>query len=386
MQIDFHYFATYCAALLAGYSEQESSSISYGAQLPDECTSTMMGALGCPLEAATTQGTSELANVGADLLSIQNATRTWSSFHFLPRDLNANVSKGNKRYKNKYRLICGPNGQLVADTVELAKGRGPMAIGIAMHVLADTWAHRGFAGTPSLVINNVADQVIELVPKGNGFIERPVSFRLDFSNPDDFDQGHYINAPFYPGEISPVNLGHGRMGHLPDLSFMRYRYLPAWGDYEEIFKDNPAEYYKAFAQMVQALQYLHGDIPAFELNTYETHLLEPWEERIRTILETRQLDSSEDWRALGAEISGTAIEDLDLEAIQNEYRVAPPDDKGETSLGLFVMAALRQKSMVTNAIYKSGNSLAGKSIEYDGKKTAGIRDYLALITEMGTGE
>jgi hypothetical protein len=23
-----------------------------------------------------------------------------------------------------------------------------------MHVLADTWAHRNFAGTPSLVINN----------------------------------------------------------------------------------------------------------------------------------------------------------------------------------------------------------------------------------------
>ena len=40
-------------------------------------------------------------------------------------------------------------------------------------------------------------------------------------------------------------LGHGRAGHLPDYSFMRYRYLPAWGNYEEIIKNNPEDYMHA---------------------------------------------------------------------------------------------------------------------------------------------
>ena len=54
-------------------------------------------------------------------------------------------------------ITIGENGRLFfagQDTVELAKGRSLQAVGIAMHVLADTWAHQNFAGTPSLVINN----------------------------------------------------------------------------------------------------------------------------------------------------------------------------------------------------------------------------------------
>ena len=68
-----------------------------------------------------------------------------------------------KRYRNKFRLICGPNGDLLVDTVKLAKGAGTQAAGIAMHVLADTWAHQNFAGTPSLVINNTNDYFYEMM-------------------------------------------------------------------------------------------------------------------------------------------------------------------------------------------------------------------------------
>ena len=55
-------------------------------------------------------------------------------------------------------------------------------------------------------------------------------------------------------------------------------------------------------------------------------------------------------------------------------------------LGRFVLAALAQKSMVTNKIYKSGNRLAGISIEYDQKGFKGIRDFMKLIEEAGKEE
>ena len=35
MQEDFHYYATYCAAFLAGYTPAESSEIAYSAQFVD---------------------------------------------------------------------------------------------------------------------------------------------------------------------------------------------------------------------------------------------------------------------------------------------------------------------------------------------------------------
>jgi hypothetical protein len=36
MQLDFHYYATYAAATLAGYSHEESMAICYSAQFVDE--------------------------------------------------------------------------------------------------------------------------------------------------------------------------------------------------------------------------------------------------------------------------------------------------------------------------------------------------------------
>ena len=80
-----------------------------------------------------------------------------------------------------------------------------------------------------------------------------------------------------------MNLGHGRAGHFPDYSFARYKYLPAWGDYMEMFKDNPSDYYQAFCQMVYALRCLRTD-SVFENDKYDYDAVEPWEEEIKTIL------------------------------------------------------------------------------------------------------
>ena len=381
MQGDFHYYATYCAAILAGFSHEESAEICYSDQFTDYCSATFLSKIKAPEIAATTQLKLEMMDTRTDVIGLQNITRIWSSFHFLPGDLYAEV-KGCKKYKNKYRLICNPNGDLLVDTVKLAKDKSLQAAGIAMHVLSDTWAHRYFAGTPSLVINNTNYHFYEI----DGEEERKVSFQNNPVGKDDPEKSIYVGSLFVPNENSIMNLGHGRAGHLPDYSYIKYKYLPAWGGYEEIIKDNPHDYYYAFCQMLYALEYYKGARDSFEKEKYAFDSAEKYEDRIRTIFAKRQLDSSEDWKEFGKELSGRDLEDFDAEKYQNEYISAEPEKKKDTFLGRYVEAAIAQKSMVTGRIYESGNKLAGYSKRLKEGKSGIIQDYFSLFTGIGKGD
>ena len=383
MQPDFHYYATYCAAIIAGYSHEESMQLCYADQLVDLCSKTFLSKVHGPLSAATTQLGVELVDARTDILGLQDTTRIWASFHFLPCDLHAEPPKRcSRRYRSKYRLICGPNSDLVVETVELAKGASLIAAGIAMHVLADTWAHRYFAGTPSLVINNTTYHFYEQAEDEQGPLWRRVHFTHNPMDSDDVEQGIYVSSPYQISESSVSNLGHGRAGHLPDYSFITYKYMPAWADYEEVIKDNPREYLCAFTQMIHAMKYLRGECESFQKECYDMAAIRPWEDRIRTILAKRQLDASDDWKALGEELSGCAIDDFDLGRYQEEYLHASDAEKDSTFLGDFILGALAQKSMVTNKIHHSGSMIAGHSIGYKPKGYKGVRDYLRLVERV----
>ena len=359
MQEDFHYYATYCAAILAGYSHEESQIICYSAQLVDLCSKTLLTKIQGPLGAATTQLPLELMDARTDIISLQDITRIWASFHFLPKDLYAHIPKRPKIYMNKYRLICGPNGDLLVKTVELAKGKSLQHVGIAMHVLADTWAHMYFAGTPSLVINNTDSEFYEILEKDGEEITRQVKFRHSTSAPDDLENGIFTNSLYQGSEYSIMNLGHGRAGHFPDYSFAKYKYLPAWAEYHAVTKDNPNDYVKAFKQMVYALRYLRGSIETFEKDTYDESIAEKYGERLRKIITKRQLIASEDWKNFGEGLSGEKIKKFDLDEFQDEYILCPEMLKGDTFLGKFIEGALAQKGMVTDEIFKSGNLATG---------------------------
>ena len=385
MQKDFHYYATYAAAILAGFTHEESLAICYSDQLTDLCSKSFLSGLGGPLSAATTQLAMEMADARTDLVGRQDITRIWASFHFLPYDLNVARKGCSKLYLHKYSLICNPNSDLVVETVNLGKS-SLQATGIAMHVLADTWAHRYFAGTPSLVINNTDSWFFELLPEGEGFRERRITFRHNPTAPDDLEKGIYTNSLFQASENAIMNLGHGRAGHLPDYSFIRYKYLPAWGNYEEVIKDNPHDYYMAFCQMIEAMKALRGSAPAFEKDRYDFEAAAPYEEEIRAILEKRQMDACDDWKAFGEKLSGQTVPDFDLQQYQKEYLDAAPEEKNGTFLGKYFLAALAQKSMVTNRIFRSGSLLAGFSVELGSKGFKGIRDFRALMEEARKGD
>jgi hypothetical protein len=144
--------------------------------------------------------------------------------------------------------------------------------------------------------------------------------------------------------------------------------MPAWGDYQEIIKDNPSDYIHAFAQMVYAMKYLRGEVEEFITERYDwENIASRWYE-IRNIIEKRQLDGSEDWKALGQSLSGCEVEDFRADKYQKEYIEADNGSKEDTFLGKFFCASINQKSMVTHEIYTSGNRLAGFSIEKKGKR------------------
>lgn len=81
MDKSFHYYGTYCAAHLAGYTHDECLDICYSAQLVDCCSRTFLKTVGGPLAAATTQLSAEMLEVRKDILGLQDITRIWASFH-----------------------------------------------------------------------------------------------------------------------------------------------------------------------------------------------------------------------------------------------------------------------------------------------------------------
>ena len=366
MQKDFHYYATYAAAILAGYEHEEACDICYSAFLVDECSKTLLDKLEAPKIAATTQLQMELMDAKTDIMGLQDITRIWSSFHFLPKDLYVPKMKGcGNKYMNKYRLICGPNGALVKETVDHAKAKSTyQAIGIAMHVVADTWAHMHFAGTPSLVINNVNDHIYEIMPDGT---EEHIEFKHSLK-PDDVDAREYAASLYQSNENNIMNLGHGRAGHLPDYGYCVYKYMPAWAGYKEVVKDNPSDFNSAFRQILYAMQCIRDSEAEFVTDTYAEDAVKGYEDEINAIINTRVAMNCEGWKAFGEKLSGHEIPDYDINRYQQEYIEA--DNKDDTFLGRFFNASIAHKSMVTNRIYQSGSMLAGYSVTPDRKKLA----------------
>jgi hypothetical protein len=127
------------------------------------------------------------------------------------------------------------------------------------------------------------------------------------------------------------------------------------------------------------MKYLRGVYPEFETGIYDTDAVSRWDAEIRGILAKRQLDACADWKAFGEKLSGQEIPDFDLNRYQQEYRNAEENSRDDTFLGRFFLAALAQKSMVTNKIFKSKNLLAGFSVDYLEEGFKGIGDFRKLV-------
>ncbi len=286
MNMDFHYYGTFCAARIAGFGAPESEEIAWAAQMVDDCTENLLkdcGLTGGNYE-ATSEGTLEnlLDNLkywsyNPDNTALRKIRRIWIPFHFLPGNLDTEtyqqVYTGNKTWSPgngpellyfdentdgaDFKCLCLHNSTLVQnmieDTIHMYQQNyhtNPEKrqfllhlIGIRMHVLADTWAHEFFVGTPNYWINDVSE--------------------INLINEDGIDISK-IRTPSAPSCYSIAYLGHGRLGHYPDCGLLRYKYRPRWlgVDSNPCEKDNVHVFLSAFCQMTDALgDIIHGQRP-----------------------------------------------------------------------------------------------------------------------------
>lgn len=176
-------------------------------------------------------------------------------FHFLPGNFDGTAYRyegekkwGNTQYDNirdedDFKCLCCHNSDLAVGMVNDTIGRYQLTnaaeqenllylIGIRMHVLADSWAHEFFAGTPNCWINE---------DEGKDKVEGP------FVN--------HITAPDAVSYYSIFYLGHAQVGHWPDYGFLSYKYEPHWMKKgASIRKNNPEIFLSAFYQMYTAMQ------------------------------------------------------------------------------------------------------------------------------------
>lgn len=353
MNRDFHYEGTYAAAVIAGFAPEAAADIAWAAQTVDECTKENIDKFYPYLkrwdpvytcETVSEDIKKELSSILSDETSstLQLIRSIWIPFHFLPGNIDGHIHyKGVKpigeRDMRDFLCICEPNSDLVLQMVRRAvcefsrcsmeeKKNYLIMIGILMHVLADTWAHQYFSGSPNYFVNEVADRKIIYPP----------------SLPEGFDGGV---TPTGPTNYSLSYLGHGRAGHFPDYGCMGYEYHPYWkAQGEKITKNGPEDFSCAFQQMEWALRcFCTG-------NTFtvpEQHPGEkPWLTAVNDVIDVKMADQSAAWRQRMADFA-------DYDYLPRDYTFKGKDYK----MSLFQTYAREHRAFVMGYIQSNGNIL-----------------------------
>ncbi|AJQ93526.1 DUF6765 family protein [Gynuella sunshinyii] len=314
MDRDFHYYGTYLAAWTAGYNNKQARAIATSAQYIDDCTekatyttnafkinqqdeyifrSNETNKVFRPMVTSVYGMTS-----WAPTSNYDETRQIWEPFHFLPGNYPHQQSMGeglelrNPGYINSSMeesqkdirvdcdtgdgLLTRPNSDaaqnMVNETRKIvsqctdkntddSQKSALNLIGCCMHVFADTYAHQDFAGTFSTRLNGVYNSIgsdpgkftiygewkdDEWYPKENTY--RDIVWPKDVVSWDPLTVYSTVNSSY-------TSLGHGQMGHIPDVSTVAFKYRPDWQirTAEEITRNNPTTYLQAFKKMVIAL-------------------------------------------------------------------------------------------------------------------------------------
>lgn len=321
MNIDFHYYATYVAARLAGYDFASAQTIAHGAQYVDDSDITMLqDSLGHYYITdftpnPTVQSLSDMVdkNFRWSEGALNSIADIWVPFHFLPgnygdvplKTYSGPQSDSGNLFKWKFdaesakqfKLLCQPNSLLVKsminDIVINHRDKNYLLplIGLRMHVLADTWAHMFYIGMPAWFTNDAGENVYKI----KGETKTPVSWQRVWPWDDSTDIMEGESAtPDALAYNSVVYLGHGRMGHLPDYPYLKYEYTPRWSA-ESVVKDNASYFMQAFKQLTMALTCIRSGT-TFNTNSYAV-LPASIETVIASILATEVNDQSTTWQS-----------------------------------------------------------------------------------------
>jgi hypothetical protein len=217
MQIDSHYYATYCLARAAGLAPEVARTIATCAQFVDDnvAKASVEFRDGSRVDVeATAHHTVDNENLEA-----YDQRQVWVPFHFLP---------GNEGETFTERLKCRKDSAIAREMVEhhLALADKPFAvalIGIAAHVYADTFSHYGFAGVSSRG-NQVVNDSFEFDDKLDPEIREYITAKQARFARKWRAGGLLTNIKSRVAEAISGALGHGSVATFPDRPYLKWRF------------------------------------------------------------------------------------------------------------------------------------------------------------------
>ena len=241
MQIDFHHAVTYVAARAAGFEHPDAQTIAYCAQYVDDAVQT--GTVTFQNKAMYERICS--AHKMADYRNMKALAnhRVWLPFHFLPGNegKQAGDNPGQQFVK---KIICTKDSPVARDMVtacikDCHKPFSLHRLGITLHVYADTWAHRDFAG-----VNNDVNDISNLTDESDTDLDSQGMLAHFFGRL--FDK----TASKLVGDALP--LGHGAALCFPDLPYLEWSYKDRNGVIKK--RDNTSDFIEAADALCQAMK------------------------------------------------------------------------------------------------------------------------------------
>ena len=218
MDKDFHFSTVYVLARWAGFNPGNTKAIATSSQFVDD------NVLGTAPVGKRISG----HEVWQNIVDLKDNNEVWIPFHFLPGLEGTSISE---------KLVCKKNSvfanKLISSLPDFTDNISLFQLGIALHVFADTWAHREFSGvlTNENTVNN-----------------------FDVTFPDNTPLETLIKKDFV---VSLPPLGHANAGHLPDLPYISWQCNPTFQDgrnnWDE-FTEAAQEIYKVLASKSQSTQ------------------------------------------------------------------------------------------------------------------------------------
>ena len=232
MDIDYHFCTMYVLSRWADFGSANAKLIATSAQLVDDNMDDNSFSDQAE-EDARAQGIHirySSQNIWNNLTGKGNL-EVWVPFHFLPGL--AGETTDEKLLCRKHSVLSKALGERLLETT-LDNSQFSFRLGVGLHVLADTWAHQGFAG-----INASINRVQNLIFNASGeSIEKMLK---------DFINDHKVVADF----INSFNpLGHVAAAHCPDQPYLwwKTKYLFADG------RKNWEEFLEASEEIFRILQ------------------------------------------------------------------------------------------------------------------------------------
>jgi len=249
MQKDFHYYCTAVLARAAGCVPQDALTIAYAAQYVDDSTENEPIRVGDVIFDPV-----RTAHMGLKAFDWSTQKRVYLPFHFIPP---GRVRTSDDLYPTT------PNAPFALDVLERACEELPgklrlCRIGVALHTLADTWAHQGFSG------RHHDENDVERIHHHDG---RDWKYLLI--------ENIYLDAL--------PKIGHTEAGYYPDQPFLRWKYLGG-PDRNEIERDNTAEFLIAAESIYRLLR---------DVDKSRSQRPIPWEDvrpKVRDLLADREPD------------------------------------------------------------------------------------------------